>query len=149
MSHDASINVADATKGNAVIKCRTEFLPFLSCTWVSNKTIVAAGHSCIPILFKQSDNGQLSFVAKLDASQKKESGGLSAMRMFHSLDKQARIETTDTNLDSIHQNAITCLCIYAGGRERATKLSSSGSDGQLVIWDLNSLEKSIQNLRIE
>lgn len=71
------------------------------------------------------------------------------MRMFHSLDKQARIEATDTNLNSVHQNAITCLCIYAGGKERATKLSSSGSDGQLVLWDLNSLEKSIQNLRIE
>lgn len=149
VSHDASINVADATEGNAVFKLRTEYLPFLSCTWVSNKSIVAAGYSCIPILYKRSDNGQLSFVAKLDASQKKESGGLSAMRMFHSLDKQARIETTDTNLDSIHQNAITCLCIYAGGKEKAIKVSSSGSDGQLVIWDLNSLEKSIQNLKIE
>lgn len=148
VSHDSSINVADATKGNAVMKLRSEFLPFLSCTWISNKSIVAAGHSCIPILYKVNDNGQLSFVAKLDASQKKESGGLSAMRMFHSLDKQARIETTDTNLDSIHQNAITCLCIYAGGKERATKLSSSGADGQLVLWDLNSLEKSIENLKI-
>lgn len=149
VSHDASINVADATKGNAVMKLRTEFLPFLSCTWVSNKSIVAAGYSCVPILYKLNDNGQLSFNAKLDASQKKETGGLSAMRMFHSLDKQARIETADTNLDSIHQNAITCLCIYAGGKERATKLSSSGSDGQLVVWDLFSLEKTIQNLKIE
>lgn len=70
------------------------------------------------------------------------------MRMFHSLDKQARTETSDTNLNSIHQNAITCLCIYIGTKEKAIKLSTSGADGQLVIWDLNALERSFQNLRI-
>ncbi|CAG9860839.1 unnamed protein product [Phyllotreta striolata] len=148
VSHDSSVNVADATKGNAVYKLNSEFLPFLSCTWISNKSIVVAGHSCIPILYGYN-NSQLNFIAKLDASQKKESGGLSAMRMFHSLDKQARTENSDTNLDSIHQNAITCVCIYIGNKQKAAKISTSGADGQLVIWDLNSLEKSIQNLRIE
>lgn len=71
------------------------------------------------------------------------------MRMFHSLDKQARTETSDTNLDSIHQNAITCVCIYTGTTQKVTKISTSGSDGQLVIWDLISLERSMANLKIE
>lgn len=141
--------MADPSKGNIFIKLKTEFLPFLSCTWISSKTIVAAGHSCIPILFTLNANGQLVCGGKLDTSQKKESGGLSAMRMFHSLDKQARSETSDTNLDSIHQNAITCLCIYGGSKAKAVKISTSGLDGQLVIWDLNSLERSIQGLKIE
>lgn len=149
MAHDSSINVADATKGNAVCKLRTEFLPFFSCTWITSKSIVAAGYSCVPIVYKIDDNSNLSFVEKLDASQKKESGGLSAMRMFHSLDKQARTETADTNLDSIHQNAITCVCIFVGSKEKAVKISTSGSDGQLVIWDLPSLERSMANLKIE
>lgn len=148
VSHDSTINIADSTKGNAVSKLRTEFLPFLSCTWVTSQSVVAAGHSCIPVLYSLNSNGQLVFTGKLDASQKKELGGLSAMRMFHSLDKQARSETNDTNLDSIHQNAITCLCIYGGVKGKATKISSSGLDGQLVIWDLNSLEKAIQGLKI-
>lgn len=141
--------MADPSKGNIFIKLKTEFLPFLSCTWISSKTIVAAGHSCIPILFTLNANGQLVCGGKLDTSQKKESGGLSAMRMFHSLDKQARSETSDTNLDSLHQNAITCLCIYGGSKAKAVKVSTSGLDGQLVIWDLNSLERSIQGLKIE
>lgn len=132
-----------------VCKLRTEFLPFLSCTWITNKSVIAAGYSCIPILYKIDENSQISFVEKLDASQKKESGGLSAMRMFHSLDKQARTETSDTNLDSIHQNAITCVCIYTGTKQKVTKISTSGSDGQLVIWDLMSLERSMANLKIE
>lgn len=147
VSHDSTINVADATKDGSVIKLRTEFLPFLDCTWISDKTIVAAGHSCIPVLFTLT-NGQLSFSAKVDNSQKKEASGLSAMKKFQSLDKQARIEISDTSLDSIHQNAITCLCIYQGKKSLASKISTSGLDGQLVIWDLGTLEKAIQGLRI-
>lgn len=148
VAHDSSINVADATKGNAMIKLKTEFLPFLSCTWISNHSIVAAGHSCMPLLYSLDANGQLHFAAKLDTSQKKEAGGLSAMRKFQSLDKQARVEISDTNLDSIHQNAITCLCLYAGTKVDATKFSTSGLDGQLVIWNLLLLEKEIQGLKI-
>lgn len=148
VSHDSTINVADATRGNAVFKLRTEYLPFLSCCWVSSRSIIAAGHSCIPILYNLNENGELTYGGKLDTSQKKESGGLSAMRMFHSLDRQARTESSDTNLDSIHQNAITCLCIYSGTKQNASKISTSGLDGQLVIWDLNALERAIQGLKI-
>lgn len=147
VAHDSTINIADATKDGSVIKLRTEFLPFLSCTWINDRTIVAAGHSCVPVLFTLN-NGQLSFTAKVDTSQKKEASGLSAMKKFQSLDKQARIEMSDTSLDSIHQNAITCLNIYQGNKKSATKISTSGLDGQLVVWDLASLEKAIQGLRI-
>ncbi|XP_057658263.1 actin-related protein 2/3 complex subunit 1A [Diorhabda carinulata] len=148
VAHDSSVNFADASKGNVVQKIRTEFLPFLSCTWITNKSVVAVGHSCIPIVYGLKNDDRFGFVAKLDTSLKKESGGLSAMRMFHSLDKQARTETSDTNLDSIHQNAITCVCIYMGDKEKTLKISTSGADGLLVIWDLNLLERSLQNLKI-
>lgn len=148
MSHDSSINIANPGQGNAFIKLKTEYLPFLSCTWISNNAIVAAGHSCIPVIYNFNGNNQITFGGKLDTSQKKESGGLSAMKMFHSLDKQARSETSDTSLHSIHQNAVTCLCIYGGNKAKATKISTSGLDGQLVIWDINSLERSIQGLKI-
>lgn len=147
VAHDSTINVADVTKDNSVDKLRTEFLPFLSCTWINDKAIVAAGHSYIPVVYALN-NGRLQFVAKVDTSLKKEASGLSAMKKFQSLDKQARIEISDTNLDSIHQNAITCLCVYQGNKSFANKISTSGLDGQLVIWDLVSLEKAIQGLRI-
>lgn len=147
VAHDSTINVADATGENPVLKLRTEFLPFIDCTWINDKTIVAAGHSCVPVLYS-INNSNLQFVTKVDNSLKKETGGLSAMKKFQSLDKQARTEIADTSLDSIHQNAITCLCIYQGNKNSARKISTSGLDGQLVIWDLGSLEKAIQGLRI-
>ncbi|XP_022194585.1 actin-related protein 2/3 complex subunit 1A-A [Nilaparvata lugens] len=148
VSHDSSICVADASRSNAVCKLRTESLPFLNCFWVGNNSIVVAGHNCCPLLYTVDEEGSLQFSCKLDASQKKEAGGLSAMKKFQSLDRQARIENSDTELDTIHQNAITCLCIYEGTRGRATKFSSSGADGQLVLWDIKSLESSIQGLKI-
>ncbi|KAF5292909.1 hypothetical protein FQR65_LT11161 [Abscondita terminalis] len=148
VAHDSTINIADSTRGNATFKLKTEFLPFLSCTWIGSRSIVTAGHNCMPLLYTVDSNGQLAFGAKLDTSQKKEASGLSAMRKFQSLDKQARVEVSDTSLDSIHQNAITCLCIYEGTKVSGTKLSTSGLDGQLVIWNLNSLEKEIKGLKI-
>lgn len=153
VAHNSSICVADATKGNAVVRLYTEHLPFLSCVWVGPNSIIAAvnilllnwhiiiinlikfdkffqGHSCMPMLYSIDKNGQLYFVSKLDNSQKREAAGISAMRKFQSLDRQARTEINDSFLDSIHQNAITCV------RNMSTnEFSTSGLDGQLVLWD--------------
>lgn len=58
------------------------------------------------------------------------------MRKFQSLDRQARIND-DTALETVHQNAITGLCLYSGSKGAVTKFSTSGVDGQLVVWDMN------------
>ncbi|XP_034176376.1 actin-related protein 2/3 complex, subunit 1A isoform X2 [Osmia lignaria lignaria] len=133
----------DATKGNAVMRLYTEHLPFLSCVWMGSNSIVAAGHSCMPMLYSVDDNGQLYFVSKLDNTQKKEAAGLSAMRKFQSLDRQARSGTNDNALDSIHQNTINCV-----RKVSDNEFSTSGLDGQLVVWDLKLLENSIAGLKI-
>jgi len=149
VSHDSSVSIVDINKGTNVYKVRTEHLPFINCTWVSSNAIVCSGHGCCPMLYTIDSSGILTFSCKLDISQKKEAGGLSAMKKFQSLDRQARLEASDTELQTIHQNAITCLCIYSGKVGSASKLSTSGADGQLVIWDLKPLEQSIQELRIK
>lgn len=151
VGHDSSINVADASNGAknvTVAKLKTEYLPFMGCTWITNNSLIVAGHSCIPLLYYVDRDGQIQFSARLDNTLRKEAGGLSAMKKFQSLDRQARIETNDTNLDSFHQNAITSLFLYEGTKADATKFSTSGLDGQLVIWDLKTLENSIQGLKI-
>lgn len=153
VAHDSSISVADAVKPGAQtagpIRVRTPFLPFLSVVWVGKDRIVAAGHDCSPMLYKLTPDGQLTFTCKLDIAQKKEAGGLSAMRKFQSLDRNARIETSDTTLDSVHQNAITCTCLHSGTKLSAKTFSTTGLDGQLVIWDVQSLEAAIQGMKIQ
>ncbi|XP_065223967.1 actin-related protein 2/3 complex subunit 1A-A isoform X1 [Planococcus citri] len=150
VAHDSSISVADVTQGSPVVfKLRTDTLPFLSCVWVNSTYIVAAGHSCCPLLYAVDANNQIKFVCKLDRSQKKEGSGLSAMRKFQSLDRQAKAEN-DTSLDTVHQNSIKSMQIYSSSDGTVTKLSTTGLDGQLVIWDLNfqGLESGIQGLKI-
>jgi actin related protein 2/3 complex subunit 1A/1B len=149
VAHDSSINVVDATNGQNVIKLKTEYLPFLSTIWITQNSFVVAGHSCVPLIYTV-EPGKVYLSGKLDQSQKKETGGISAMRIFQSLDRNSRsIENSDTNLVYIHQNAITCVSIYEGDKGAAKKVSTSGLDGQLVIWDLVSLSRSMSGLKIQ
>ena len=47
VGHDSSISVADAAKGMGVSVIRTDFLPFLSCLWVSEDALVTAVSSSL------------------------------------------------------------------------------------------------------
>ncbi|GAB0092411.1 Actin-related protein 2/3 complex subunit [Sergentomyia squamirostris] len=146
--HDAAIKVADASNGMLITKIRTPYLPFLCCEWISPRSVVVAGHSCMPLIYSVGDGNEITLTAKLDQTQKKEAGGISAMRIFQSLDRNLRTENTDTNLDSIHQNAIASLRIFSGTKDSVTRISTSGLDGQLVVWDLNTLSRSMQGLKL-
>lgn len=148
VGHDSCISVADATNTNVVIRTKTEYLPFLACEWISPVSIVVAGHSCIPLVYGLQDD-KLMLVTKLDKSQKKESSGISAMRIFQSLDRNLRTENSDTFVDTIHQNAITCIRLYVGDKLDGSRISTSGVDGQLVIWDIDAgINHSMNNLNI-
>lgn len=150
VGHDSTINIGDATNGNVVVKLKTEFLPFLSCHWISSSLILVAGHSCIPIIYSVDQNNNITMKCKLDQAQKKETTGVSAMKIFQSLDRNLRTENDDANLNSIHQNAIACIAIYEGDKiSGVRKISTSGLDGQVVIWDISTnLSQSMQGLKI-
>uniref|UniRef100_A0A182P8B0 Actin-related protein 2/3 complex subunit n=1 Tax=Anopheles epiroticus TaxID=199890 RepID=A0A182P8B0_9DIPT len=148
VGHDSAINIGMANGGNVTIKQKTEYLPFLCCEWISPHSILVAGHSCVPLIYTVGDGGKIVLAAKLDQSTKKEQSGISAMRIFQSLDRNLRTENSDTNLESIHQNAITCVCLYSGEKGNVQRVSTSGLDGQLVIWDLDTLTRSIQGLKL-
>ncbi|KAJ6636474.1 Actin-related protein 2/3 complex subunit 1A-A [Pseudolycoriella hygida] len=150
VAHDSTINVADASNKNESFKLKTQFLPFLSCYWISSSTIVVAGHSCIPVIYSVDENNKITMKCKLDAERKKESTSFSAMKIFKTMDRSLCTESDDMNLNSIHQNAITCIGIYDGDVNIGVKkISTSGIDGQIVIWDISSdLSQSIQKLKI-
>ncbi|KAL7740405.1 hypothetical protein ACLKA6_013202 [Drosophila palustris] len=150
VGHDSCVSIADATNGNTVIRCRTGYLPFLSCEWVSPTSIVVAGYSCVPLLYSLTPDNKLVLSGKLDKSQKREASGITAMSIFQSMDRNMRTENTDTVVDSIHQNAITGMRLYAGDKDNASKVSTSGVDGQLVIWTVEQggINGGMRNLQI-
>ncbi|XP_060852293.1 actin-related protein 2/3 complex subunit 1A [Rhopalosiphum padi] len=148
VAHDSSITVADVSKGSIIVnKLKTNELPFISCIWVSDRALVAAGHGCCPMLYCIDSNNKVQFVSKIDSSQKKEAAGLSAMKKFQSLDRQARINS-DYELDTKHQNTLTCLRVHSESNDAVTKFTSSGLDGKIILWELNSLDKLLQGLKI-
>ena len=46
---------------------------------------------------------------------------------------------TDTELFTVHQNTITNVRAYEGAPGAVTRVSTSGVDGKLVIWNVNAV----------
>ncbi|XP_060232210.1 actin-related protein 2/3 complex subunit 1A isoform X2 [Meriones unguiculatus] len=140
--------------GSCDFKCRvstlkTEFLPLLSVSFVSENSIVAAGHDCCPMLFSYDDLGGLSFVSKLDVPKQSVQRNMSAMERFRNMDKRATTEDRNsTALETLHQNSITQVSIYEVDKQDCRKFCTTGIDGAMMIWDFKTLESSIQGLRI-
>ncbi|CAL4090056.1 unnamed protein product [Meganyctiphanes norvegica] len=145
--HDSSISVVDSSKDMALSNLKTEHLPFTTVCWVSNQSIVAAGYGACPMLYSL-DSDKLNFVTQIDIQQKKAAGSLSAMNKFKNLDRTNQEDTSDTSLQTVHQNTITGLAVYEGSPDKANAVSTVGADSQLVIWNFKSLEQSVANLRI-
>lgn len=148
VSHDSTVSVVDAGKNMTVSQTKTEFLPLLSVIFVSENNIVAAGHDCCPMLFMYDDRGSLTYISKLDIPKQSIQRNMSAMQRFHNLDRRATTEDRNTMLETLHQNSITQVSVYEGDKRDCRKFCTTGIDGAMTIWDLKSLESSLQGVRI-
>jgi len=147
VGHDSSVSVVNAAQDMAMVSVKTEYLPFVSCVWISESSLIVAGHGCMPMLFLH--DGNLTFVSKLDENKEAGDQKISAMMHFRSLDKKGTTQDNNsTTLNTTHQNTISQLNIHSGNKAAVSKFSSSGTDGQLVIWDVKSLESAIAGLKI-
>ncbi|XP_077980814.1 actin-related protein 2/3 complex subunit 1A-B-like [Glandiceps talaboti] len=136
VSHDSSVHVVDAAQEKTVSVVKTEFLPFLACSWITENNLVVVGHDCNPLLFCNDGKENTKFVKKLDAAGgEKETGKISAMDLFKGMDKKGTTDTSGTKQNTVHQNTITEISIYAGNKASASKFCTSGVDGKLVIWN--------------
>lgn len=129
---------------------RVSTLPYVTLTWISEESIIAAGHDCQPVVFSGSEAGW-GLVGSLDdttsgggkASAKPGSVGRlnsSAFNTFRNADTRGHAGSgevsKDTELLTAHQNTITSVRPYewgAGGS--VSRVSTSGVDGKLVIWN--------------
>ncbi|KAJ3827877.1 actin-related protein ARPC3 [Lentinula raphanica] len=147
-SHDSSISVA--YPGGPVHHIRMPTLPLVTLTWASEYTIVAAGHDCQPLVFSGSeagwqeigtlDNGSYGSGSKVGPGSvgRLKTGAFATFRDADSRG-QTSSGTTDTKLNTVHQNTITSLRPYAGSPGQITQVSTTGVDGKLVIWDIASV----------
>uniref|UniRef100_A0A286XJX8 Actin-related protein 2/3 complex subunit n=1 Tax=Cavia porcellus TaxID=10141 RepID=A0A286XJX8_CAVPO len=146
VSHDSTVSVADVSKSVQVSTLKTEFLPLLSVSFVSENSVVAAGHDCCLMLFNYDDRGCLTFVSKLDIPKQSIQHDMSAMECFRNMDKRATTEDRNTALETLHQNSITQVSIYEVDKQDCRKFCATGINGAMTIWDFKTFESSIQGL---
>jgi actin related protein 2/3 complex subunit 1A/1B len=156
-SHDSSVNIV--YPGGAVFNIRISSLPFVTLTWTAEDSIVAAGHDCQPVLFSGSETGWQSIGSLDDTTAPKSAGGAragfggsssvgrlnsAAFNTFRNADSRgvsnsaAALTPTDTELMTVHQNTITSVRPYEARGGVVSRVSTSGVDGKLVIWNVSS-----------
>lgn len=125
-----------------LIAVRWRRLPFLCAAFVDDRNLVACGFDCAPVLFTSSgaswevrgvlDAGPRN-VTPAGAGPGKRASFEGAMDRFKSMTKEG-LPARDTSSESAgcwHNNTITACRALPGGQ----RFSTSGLDGQLVVWE--------------
>jgi actin related protein 2/3 complex subunit 1A/1B len=136
--HDSTLCVADVSSGQPNASAvKFNDLPFRDILWISEDSIVGVGHECNPTLF-QGKGGRWNYVKKLDTGN---TGGAapatqssSAFKVFQNKVDKAE-SATETKLTTKHQNCITYIVPYKRAGPNVSQYSTSGLDGNLIIWD--------------
>ncbi|KAL0946830.1 hypothetical protein HGRIS_012999 [Hohenbuehelia grisea] len=152
-SHDSSISIV-YPGGPVIHNIKMSSLPFVTLTWTAEDSVVAAGHDCQPTVFSGSDAGWQA-VGTLDDSKSSSSArsgfgsspvgrlNSTAFNTFRDADTRGQASAGasggDTKVLTIHQNTITSVRPYEGQPGQVTKVSTTGVDGNLVIWDVNEV----------
>ncbi|NWX89645.1 ARC1B protein, partial [Nothoprocta pentlandii] len=115
----------------------TETLPLLAVTFITESSLVAAGHDCCPMLFTYEEGqGALRFAGKLDVPKQSSQRGLTARERFQNLDKKASSDAANAALDTLHKNSISQISVLAGGKAKCSQFCTTGMDGGMSIWDV-------------
>jgi len=157
-SHDSSVTIV-YPGGPAVITVKSTTLPFTTLIWTSEDALVAAGHDCQPIVFQGSESNGWKAIGSLDdTSAPKSSGGgrqsavgrlnSAAFNTFRNADTRGQTALPgmpgaggggESELMTVHQNTISTIRAHVGAPGQVTKVSTSGADGNLVIWSVNAV----------
>ncbi|CAN9510198.1 unnamed protein product [Ophioblennius macclurei] len=149
-SHDSTVSVAEGGKTSTVNSLSSETLPLLCVTFITENSLVAAGHDCYPVLFVyDGTKGSLTFGGKLEVPKQASQKGISARERFQNLDRRAsETQSNDKELNTLHKNSISQISVLDGGRNQCTRFCTTGMDGGMGIWDVKTLESAMKNLKI-
>ncbi|RKF72864.1 Actin-related protein 2/3 complex subunit 1 [Golovinomyces cichoracearum] len=140
-AHDSSITVVypNGTDNppKAIVSVRTQLLPFMSLIWNGENEIIAGGYDSEAYRFRGSEQGW-GIVGSLEAKGQQNTEDMieeTAFNMFKKMDLKGKSKV-DTQLTTLHQNAITTIRVFEISGGKVTKFSTSGMDGRVVLWDL-------------
>jgi len=133
VGQDSTLAVSDISSGQpaaATVLVKYNNLPFRDLLFVDETSIVAVGFDCTPVLFQNT--GGWKFARQVDSGDSTGGGAAAKSNAFNAF--KAKVdkgeEKTETKLGTKHQNCITWI-EFVGA---SNKYSTSGLDGNLVIW---------------
>jgi len=136
VTQDASIHfLFCSTTDHKLVSLTTPYLPFRDILWIAENKLVAVGHDPNPTLFVSSgDSWKLE--KQLDKGVAAKTGDLSAKDKFQNMAKLGAADGAgDRSLDTRHQNCVSIIESID-----AKTLSTSGLDGNLIVWPYSSLQ---------
>ncbi|EFR01752.1 Arp2/3 complex chain sop2 [Nannizzia gypsea CBS 118893] len=138
--HDSSVTVVYPSGPDqpprAMLNISTRLLPFMSLVWINENEIVAAGHDCQIYRLNGDEAGwKLAGSLEVKGAARGAVAEESALNKFRQMDLKGSTKD-DSKLQSVHQNTISTLRVYSENGGSVKKISSSGVDGRVVIWDV-------------
>eukprot|EP01133_Synstelium_polycarpum_P002903 gene2903-3335_t len=138
-SHDSTIAVADFSSNPPTVqKLRLRNLPLRDLLFITENSIVGVGNDCTPILFTNS--GEWKLIGELDKSEAAAGGAETSARNVFQNKVDLGESKVDIKLPSVHQNCITNIIPFKSTGGVVSDFSTSGLDGNIVIWHVKQLE---------
>jgi len=150
--HDSSINFANVTQLPPTIqRIRLPSLPLRDILFLSEQTLVGVGEDTNPAVFTASDAGEWTFGSELDKAgpSAADAGNVSARNVFVKKVEFGSDAGNDTKLFTLHQNCVTCVNPHTKTGALVTDFSTSGLDGNLIVWHIKSIEAKLKGLSIK
>jgi len=158
--HDSTISIVYPGSGPVIHTIRMTTLPLVTLVWASEDSIVAAGHDCQPYVFSGNEGGWKLIGSLDDTSAPKSTSSPSrlsavgpgrlnstAFNTFRNADSRGFSNSSrgaggsqgESELLTVHQNTITNVRPYEGQSGAITKVSTTGVDGNLAIWNVGTI----------
>lgn len=180
VSHDATVTVVYPSGADqppsAVWVIKLASLPLVSLCFCAEDVFVGSGHDCQPLLFSGDEGNGWQQVKSLDeqkggGSAQQQRGGNAAggigrlnneaFNLFRAADSRgvtgpsggAVAGGNRAGVDTVHSNTITSIRPFSGSPGSVNQVSTSGVDGKVVIWNLQSgglggVTKGMGNMRM-
>lgn len=149
--HDSTITFADVSSLPPIVqRIRLFSLPLRDIVFLSEQSLVGVGEDTNPVVFTSTDGGEWAFGSELDKSAPAaaDPAGVSARKLF-----QNKVElgdsSNDTKIDTLHQACVTVVLPFATAGALVTDFSTSGLDGNLIVWHVKAVEAKLGGIKIK
>lgn len=137
VSHDATVSVADISHPeNVPFRVKYNGLPFQTLLWLTEHSIVVAGHDYAPFLFQAQGDGTWAMVKKIDEPKKAAAAPAAkqnAFAIFQNKVATGNAQRTGTKQTTKHQNCITYSQIAQGQPGQVQSFTTSGVEDRKSV----------------